>query len=150
MPAPKNALAPTPVNELAPASRGLLNWRTYTQMLTDPFDVAEQAFKESDARYSKKGTTGGQNDAFRHILGTAVLAQRRGEPYAKFVTNLHESELLPGGLGARDHPKEQVDMDLYNNQLGLEIARQAKDYNDLIRLAQQYVNSGKARTVTPR
>ena len=153
MPQPKNALAPRvaeSLNMLGEPSRSYFNPRTYLQMLTDPFRVGDVAFDEADARYDIKGTTGGKNDAFRHIVGTALLAQRRGEPYAKFITNLHESEILPGGLGARGHPKEQVDMDLYNNQLGLEIARKAKDYDDLIRLATEYVNTNKARTVRPK
>jgi hypothetical protein len=153
MPQPKNALAPNaepPVNMLDAPSRSFFDPRTYAQMFMDPFDVSTVAYKEANARYDKKGMVGGKNDAFRHLVGTALLAQRRGEPYAKFITNLHETEILPGGYGARGHSKEQVDMDLYNNQIGLEIARKAKDYNDLIRLASEYVNTNKTRTLVPR
>lgn len=150
MPQPKNALASKmspPVNTLAEPSRSFLNPRTYLEMFTDPFDVADVAYQEANARYDKKGMIGGKNDAFRHLVGTALLAQRRGEPYAKFITNLHEKEILPGGYGARGHAPEQVDMDLYNNQIGLELARKAKTYDDLVRMATEYVNTNKARTV---
>ena len=152
MPQPKNALAPNsaPVNMLGESSRSFLDPRTYLQMFTDPFDVADVAYQEANTRYDKKGMIGGKNDAFRHLVGTALLAQRRGEPYAKFITNLHETEILPGGYGARGHSKEQVDMDLYNNQLGLDIARKAKSYDDLIRLATEYVNTNKAQTLRPK
>ena len=153
MPQPKNALAPNvaeSLNRLGEPSRSYFDLRTYGQMFTDPFRVAETANEEANMRYDKKGVIGGKNDAFRHLVGTALLAQRRGEPYAKFITNLHEKEILPGAYGARGHSKEQVDMDLYNNQLGLEIARKAKDYDDLIRLATEYVNANKVQTVNPR
>ena len=150
MPKPKNALAPAPVNMLGEPSRSYLNPKTYLQMLTDPFDVADVAFGESDARYPVKGSTGGKNDAFRHIMGTALLAQRRGEPYAKFITDLHETGFFPGGLGSRGHPQEQIDMDLYNNKIGLDIARKAKSYDDLLRMAAEQVDTRKARLVTDK
>jgi hypothetical protein len=127
---------------LAPQNQNMLT-RAWS-MVTDPFtisrDVGQQAVKE----YGWKERLSGKGDAFRHLVGTAMLAQKHGAPYAQFVTSLHENPYIPF-IGAVGHSKEDRDMDLYNNQLGLELATQAANYDDLVRLARQYIDTGKAR-----
>jgi len=38
-------------------------------------------------------------------------------------------------------------MDLYNNRVSLELAAKAKNYDELLNLARQYIDTGKAKTM---
>jgi hypothetical protein len=131
-----------PVNALAPQNQNMLSkaWA----MVSDPFTIQRDIAKQAVQEYGWKERVNGRGDAFRHLVGTALLAQKHGAPYAEFVTSLHENPYVPF-VGAMGHPEEDRKMDLYNNQLGLELAAQAKDYGDLVRLAKEYIDQGKAK-----
>jgi hypothetical protein len=135
---------PPPINALAPENLNMLS-RAWS-MVTDPFTIQKQVNQQAIKEYGWKERVNGRGDAFRHLVGTAMLAQKHGAPYAEFVTTLHENPYLPF-VGALYHSKEDREMDLYNNRLGLELATQAKDYDDLLKMARQYIDTGKARTL---
>lgn len=113
--------------------------------LTDPFTLNNITNDTAANMYQGNGMVGGQTDALRHILASAVLARRYGPGYAKTITDLHESRLP--FLGSMTQKPEDQEMDLYNNQLGIQLGQQATDYNDLVRKAQEYIAKGKARTI---
>ena len=139
---PINALIPpNPLGAEAPQNALARGWA----MLTDPFTLQKALIRQSTDLYGWKDRVGGKADAFRHLMGTALLAQRHGEPYAKFITDLHENRWLPWIGGATQSEKDR-EMDLYNNQIGLNLAKQAQSYEDLWSLAKQYVDTGKTKT----
>lgn len=138
---PINALAPVPQNQ---------NMLTRAwSMIADPFILQKELNNRATQEYGWKSRINGPGDAFRHLVGTALLAKKHGSPYAEFVTSLHESPYLPF-FGALGHSKEDREMDLYNNRLGLELATQAKDYDDLVRMAKEYIATGRAKTIAPK
>lgn len=115
---------------------------------TDPFTLQDLAVKEAIAQYGHGEDVGGTGDAFRHLLASAILAKRQGPGYAKFITNAHESQIPV--IGSLSQAPEDREMDLHNNQLGIALATQAKDYPDLVRKARQHIDSGTAKTVYTR
>lgn len=127
-------------NALAPDIRPSNSLLSY---LTEPFTVNSQATKAAELAYPISEQADMRGDAFRHLVGSALLAKRKGVPYAEFITNLHEAKWLPviGGMG--NSPSE-TKKDLYNNALGLDIAKKAKSYDDIVNMAKQYISSGKA------
>jgi hypothetical protein len=116
--------------------------------VTDPFTLQDLAVKGALQEFGPGEDVGGQGDAFRHLIASAILAKRQGPGYAKFVTNAHESQIP--GIGSPAQAVEDREMDLHNNQLGIALATQAKDYPDLVRKARQHIDSGTAKTVYTR
>ena len=133
--AKNNALAP----DIKP-SNSLLGY------LTEPFIVNKQATDAAMQAYPLKEQVDMRGDAFRHLVGSALLAKRKGVPYAEFITGLHEAKWLPviGGMG--NSPAE-TQMDTYNNTLGIDIAKKAKSYDDIVNLAKQYIETNRAKTM---
>ena len=86
------------------------------------------------------GEAGGEADAMRHLLFQAQLARKYGENPAKIISMLHEYSTL-------GQPTSQREMDFYNDALGREIAAQARSDEDLVRLAEKYVKSGRAKVL---
>lgn len=86
------------------------------------------------------GEMGGEADAMRHLLFQAQLARKYGETPAKIISNVHEYTTL-------GQPESQREMDLYNDVLGREIAAKAMSDEDLVRLAEKYVKSGRAKVL---
>lgn len=86
------------------------------------------------------GEAGGEADAMRHLLFQAQLAQKYGETPAKAISFLHEYT-SPG------QPEAERLMDFYNDELGRQIAREAKSDKDLVTLAEKYVKTGRAKVL---
>lgn len=73
----------------------------------------------SEAVYSQlPGREDGPADAYRHILLAAELTRQFGETYANVLLNGHE---VTGSID--NQTAEAKAMDLYNNQLGVEIGK---------------------------
>jgi len=77
------------------------------------------AFNDADARYPRNESeelsiNDNHNDAFRHAYWNALLTRDFGEKWAAQFATAHEG--LPNSLPTREA------MDLYNNQVGREIA----------------------------
>ena len=94
---------------------------------------------------TSKVNIGGEADAYRHLLWTAEMARKTNPTIAKGISDYHEKVTLPFGLLGSAHPlqtKEEKEMDLYNNQLGIQIGGQSKSYEDTMRLAQEAIARG--------
>jgi len=82
-----------------------------------------------------------RGDAMRHMLLQAQLMQKYGETPAKIIGWLHENLSGPQG----DAEKA---MDEYNDRLGREIGRVAKDKADMAYRAMQAIDKQQAKTLT--
>ena len=74
----------------------------------------ELAFEETKKRFGFNGRND-RSDAFRHCFWSAVLARDIGYSGAFQFTTAHESSPL--------NPKDEKEMDLHNNQVGLSLGR---------------------------
>jgi len=114
------------------------------------FESAEAASGLAEAAYPPETQWQGQGDAFRHLVWQALLAKSYNPTVADYAGRYHE---LPLGetlrAASRDQTSEEKAQDLYNNALGREIASKAKSVEDIYLLAKQYVDSGKAKFLTP-
>lgn len=124
-------------NALAPPTRNSL-----FGFVTDPFSVNTYAIKKAESEYGPEMLQ--DRDAYRHLIGIAMLAKRQGNKYAETVGKLHES-MLPIIGAPPGQTDEEKDMDTFNNVLGLEIAGKAKTDEDIFRMAREYVDAGKVR-----
>jgi hypothetical protein len=85
----------------------------------------------------------GKGDAVRHLVWQALTSRGYGDTLANLAGQYHE---LPLPLGAAVNQTDaEKEMDLYNNSLGREIGSKAKSLEDIYKLAQEYVDSGKAK-----
>jgi len=117
-------------------------------------DSAEVAGGLAEATYPQKEQWQGKGDALRHIVWQALLAKGYNPTIANAAGQWHE---LPLGdelrkythTAASDQTPVEKAQDLYNNALGREIASKAKSVEDIYLLAKQYVDSGKAKFLTP-
>lgn len=116
--------------------------------ITDPFTLKDLAIDKAIDVYGRGEDVGGKGDALRHILASAILAKRQGPGYANLITGIHESQLP--FVGSLSQAPEDREMDLHNNALGIKLAKEAKDYNDLMIKAKQHIDSGTAKTVYSR
>jgi hypothetical protein len=82
-----------------------------------------------------------RGDAMRHMLLQAQLMQKYGETPAKIIGWMHENLSGPQG----DAEKA---MDEYNDRLGREIGRVAKDKADMAYRAMQAIDKKQAKTLT--
>ena len=105
--------------------------------------MGDYADKEAQKRFPE-GRVGGNQDAFRHLVWQGML-QKKYPSIAKFLGNLHETSIP--FVGSPYQGKSEKEMDLYNNALGRKIADQAKSYEDIYRIAEEYVNKGRVKTV---
>lgn len=113
---------------------------------TDPHTIKGLATTVADQELGKEMVSGGQTDALRHLLGAATLAKRQGPSVAGTVLNWHENpnvfQFLGGGYGQRENDRQ---MDLHNNALGMEIGQKAKNYDEALNMAKQYIKEKKVR-----
>jgi hypothetical protein len=88
-------------------------------------------------------------DAFRHMVWQASLAQKYGVPLATFLGSWHENPYIPQALkGALGRPRDEREMDKFNNALGIEIAKKAKSLDHITTLANEYIKEGKVKTLS--
>lgn len=98
-------------------------------------EVPEQYFP-ADEQHNLRG------DAMRHILLQAQLMKKYGEMPAEVVGWLHENMTGPQG-------EEEKAMDLANDAIGRRIGREAKDADEMIRMALEAIESGEAAVLSP-
>lgn len=99
-----------------------------------------------------KDKNGGQVDAFRHAFWMASLAQRIGRRSAKSLGKAHEKgnyrQYKKGKIEDGSLPDfKSSEMDLQNNQIGIEIYRKNKKASkqELIQIIIQQIKSGKLK-----
>lgn len=79
-----------------------------------------------------------QRDAARHMIAAGTLARKFNPSVARFVGKGYEFLSSPAtsigyGLGLNEMPPDYA-MDIYNNELGIELARKAKTQEEFERL----------------
>jgi hypothetical protein len=109
-------------------------------------DARSNAINKAKELYGVTEEHNARGDAYRHLVWQALTAKRYGDSLASAMGNYHELGIpaMMGGAGINPDPDE-VAMDKFNNQLGRQIAKEAKTEEDVYRLAQEYIDSGKAK-----
>ena len=100
---------------------------------------------DSVQAYGEGKNIGNEADADRHLLWTAEMSRKTNPTIAKGISDYHEKVTLPFGLLGAAHPlqsKEEKEMDLFNNKIGLQIGQQSKSYEDTVRLAKEAIARG--------
>jgi len=100
---------------------------------------------DSIKAYGTGKNIGNEADAYRHLLWTAEMSRKTNPTIAKGISDYHEKVTLPFGLLGAAHPlqsKEEKEMDLFNNKIGLQIGQQSKSYEDTVRLAKEAIARG--------
>ena len=92
-------------------------------------------------------TNSGKADAMRHLLWTGEMSRKFNPTIAKGFSDWHEKVVTPWGIlgGANPNQSESdMQMDLFNNALGIKIGQISNSYADTARLAREAIDSGKA------
>lgn len=83
--------------------------------IDDIKDNTLKAIRKAIKLFGSGSLHNGTGDAFRHCYWPALLTRDIGKDNAKAYTTAHESRA--------GNPKNEKDMDLHNNQKGIEIGR---------------------------
>ncbi len=83
------------------------------------FDIVDYAHNNSISQFPQDNQKDVERDAYRHLLWTAMMTNKYGESTARLAGKVHES-VLPI-VGSPFQSKSEKKMDLYNNELGIEI-----------------------------
>ncbi len=85
--------------------------------LVDFFAIRSQASGAAEQQHAgPRSISDGHGDAFRHTYWNALMTQRFGEDWTRQFATAHEQ------LGGNPPPREA--MDLYNNEIGRQLARE--------------------------
>lgn len=111
-------------------------------------DIHDEAFAEADDVFPPTGDpddpfsrNDNHNDAYRHALWSAKLAQEFGPDWAQEYTTAHER--IPG-----NEPQREA-MDLYNNNLGIQLVRDNPNASaeEIAKMIEDAINNGDAVVV---
>ncbi|MEV7606583.1 hypothetical protein AB0N65_14185 [Paenarthrobacter sp. NPDC089322] len=105
--------------------------------------IHDDAFSVADERFPSEDQNDDHNDAFRHAYWNALMVKEFGVDWAEDYATAHEQ--LPG------NPAPREAMDLYNNEVGRNIAVANPDASaeELADLVEEAVNKGDAVVVGP-
>jgi len=106
--------------KLTSAEQDYISWHPW-----DADDIerdALMALKEAEKRFGGGSLHNGAGDAFRHCYWSALLSRDIGKENALKFTTAHEEN--PG------NPKEEKEMDLWNNAVGVEIGAAGPNVSD--------------------
>ena len=113
-------------------------------------DIAAAAGGIAEGTYPGKEQWLGKGDAMRHLVWQALMAKKYGNTAANALGQWHElnlgEDLQPylHTADAEQMPEEKAN-DLFNNELGREIASKANTIEDIYKMAKDYIESGKAK-----
>ena len=120
-------------------------------LLADPtrilpiMDIREQATAEAKVRFPPPSgrEIDNQTDAFRHAYGSALMTQKFGEDWTALFTAAHE--------GRENNYQASESMDLYNNEVGRNIALANPDASpeELADLVAHSVENGDMVVIGP-
>lgn len=104
--------------------------------LNDFKNIHDDAFTVADERFPSSDRNDDHNDAFRHAYWNALMTREFGVDWAEDYATAHEQ--LPGNPGPREA------MDLYNNEVGRNIAAANPDASpeELADLVEEAVRNG--------
>lgn len=89
---------------------------TADRLYPAPFEHRDEfpAGEAGDTKFRSWAANDGHQDAFRHAYWNALMTNRLGEPFARDFATAHE--------GMSTNPEYREAMDLYNNEVGRQIA----------------------------
>lgn len=136
--------------------RGLLGLKGLDDLKNEVFDVAEERYPAPSSappwvpadptdpdenRVREWGGNDGHQDAFRHAYWNARMAKEYGQEWTEQFATAHE--------GLAGNPATREAMDLYNNEVGRQIAAEHPNASDeaLAALVQQAVEDGRLLVV---
>ena len=133
-------------------SRGLVGLNTFNNIKDKAFEVSERLYPAPANipghvpadRQREWVNNDGQRDAFRHAYWNALMTKEFGAEWTQQFATAHEG--LPG------NPADREAMDLYNNEVGRQIALANPNASDeeLATLVQQAVTDGKMVVLDPK
>lgn len=91
--------------------------------------------------YGKESQLGGKADAMRHITFSALASQQYSDPVAKTISVLNENITY-------NQSDAEKSMDYANDAIGRDIARKAKSKDEIVQMAKEAIDSGKAKTIS--
>jgi len=83
------------------------------------------------------GRANGPADAYRHLLLSAELTRQFGEDYARSLLNGHELT----GRDGDDWTPEAEAMDRYNNEIGVDIGKSARSWEEVIQKSREMMKA---------
>lgn len=113
----------TGTKKMTQTEAGLLDQLQFNQGLVGLYqfsNIKDQAYEVSGARFKENddlglpGAEDGHQDAFRHIYWNVMMTRQFGPEFAAAFATAHEG--VPG------NPADREAMDLYNNEIGRQIA----------------------------
>lgn len=131
-------------------SRGLVGLNTFNNIKDQAFDVSERLYPnpssippQAAGREREWLGNDGHRDAFRHAYWNALMTREFGAEWTQQFATAHEG--LPGNPATREA------MDLYNNEVGRQIALANPNASpeELATLVQQAVTDGRMVVLNP-
>lgn len=124
--------------EVEPAiGRGLQTAKAGAAALTGMSEEKRMVSEKGNQLYGKETELGGKSDAFRHIVFSAMLAQKYGDLPAETLSKVNETFTW-------NQPESQKEMDLANDAIGRKIGKSAKSLDEIFAMAQAEIDTGKA------
>lgn len=107
------------------------------------YQVSDEATNKAMELYGKEAFDDGHGDAFRHTYWNALMTREFGEDWTKEYATKHE---MLGG-----NPAHREAMDLYNNDIGRQIAVKNPDASpdELANLVEDAVRDGDVLVIGP-
>jgi len=103
-------------------------------------DIYMRSLEIPEKTYGEAEAIGGKTDAMRHLMLQALLTKKLGPTAASVIGNIHE-------MTSFSQPRAEKEMDMFNDRLGREIGKAARTEEDIIRMAKEYVDSGKVQII---
>ena len=107
------------------------------------FDIVDFAHNNAISQFPKKEQATSERDAYRHLLWLGMMTQKYSPETARAVGELHESKIPFVGSYGQSYSEQQ--MDLYNNELGIELGTKAKTLPELMEMAKKLVEENKVK-----
>lgn len=101
------------------------------------FDTITYAHNNAISQFPEKAQASKERDAYRHLLWLGMMTQKYGEKHARMAGNLHESRIP--FVGSPFQSNLEKDMDLYNNELGIQLGKSTKSLEELMQKAKEMV-----------
>ena len=108
--------------------------------VTGMSDNKDIATNTANAAYGKATQHNGKADAMRHIIFSALASQDYTDVGAKTISYLNENITF-------NQPKAEKNMDLHNDAIGREIGKTAKSKEEIVQMAREAVDSGRAKVI---
>ncbi len=107
------------------------------------FDIVDYSHNNAISQFPKKEQADTERDAYRHLVWLGMMTQKYGAETARKMGELHESKIPFVGSYGQSAPEKE--MDLYNNELGIELGSKAKTIPELMEMAKKLVEEKKVK-----